>query len=272
MAEMVLSHSSERSVLGSPNVHELEPYVVAGRKRLATCSGVSWFRGYHLAVVNLYGKHLRVYRFQPGADSRTAPARLELLHEVTEGLSYPEDVAVSPDGNLLAIAHSMSEEFGVSLHPIDTPSLAPGLPGHMMRQGSGFHSLRFSPDSRHLALTEVGETGYVEVVDVTSGDRVCLLENRRRPLKLKSVAFSGDGRFAVIAWALSVTKRDLAIASHGVLAVHPFDSRTGTIDEEPLVECHGAGISLGNVDMCTFLPVSSDGRYRILVANQGFDV
>ena len=38
----------------------------------------------------------------------------------------------------------------------------------------------------------------------TTRERTCLLENRHAPLKPKSVAFSRDGRFAVIALALNV--------------------------------------------------------------------
>ena len=57
---------------------------------------------YHLAVVNLYGNHLRIYRFQPGDGSDGAAPRLELLHEMTESVCCPEEVAVSPDGKLIA--------------------------------------------------------------------------------------------------------------------------------------------------------------------------
>jgi hypothetical protein len=99
--ETVLSHVTERSILQAPNIAEFIPFAVAGRARRATCSGVAWFKGYHLAVVNLYGGHLRVYRFHPG-DRDAASARLELLHEISDGIESPEDVAVSPDGKLLA--------------------------------------------------------------------------------------------------------------------------------------------------------------------------
>ena len=54
---------------------------------------------------------------------------------MTEGLSYPEDVAVSPDGTLLAVTHSMSDDLGVSLHPIDAVSLAPGPAGKRFAGG-----------------------------------------------------------------------------------------------------------------------------------------
>jgi hypothetical protein len=275
-ARLVLSHVSERSVLHDPNVAGLQPFTVAGRKRLATCSGVAWFRGHHLAVVNLYGGHLRVYRFHPGHDGSAMPPRLELLHEMTEGLSYPEDVAVSPDGNLLAVTHSMSDDLGVSLHPIDPASLTPGPAGETLRRGtrgSAFHGVSFSPDSRHLAFTEIGAPGYVEVVRAatTTRERTCLLENRHAPLKPKSVAFSHDGRIAVIALALNVTPGPGAAPSDGLLAVHRFDAPSGVIGEA-LAEMHGAETELLNMEICTFLPRSSGTPYRILVANQGADV
>ena len=76
-----------------------------------------------------------MYRFHPGGDGSATRPRLELLHEMTEGLAYPEDVAVSPDGTLLAVTHSMSDDLGVSLHPIDAVSLAPGPAGETLRRG-----------------------------------------------------------------------------------------------------------------------------------------
>jgi len=273
MAGLVLSHVSERSVLHQPEVAGLQPYTVAGRKRLATCSGVAWFRGHHLAVVNLYGGHLRVYRFHPGrAGSATRP-QLELLHEMTEGLSYPEDVAVSPDGTLLAVTHSMSDDLGVSLHAIDPVSLAPSPSGAPLRRGtrgSAFHGVSFTPDSRHLAFTEIGAPGYVEVVRVGTRERTCLLENRHAPMRPKSVAFSRDGRFAAVAMALNVTPGPGAIASEGLLSVHRFDAARGVIGET-LAEVHGTGTALVTMELCTFL-AGTGTAYRLLVANQGADM
>jgi DNA-binding beta-propeller fold protein YncE len=195
---------------------------------------------------------------------------------MTEGLSYPEDVAVSPDGNLLAVTHSMSDDLGVSLHPIDAVSLAPGPAGETLRRGtrgSAFHGVSFSPDSRHLAFTEIGVPGYVEVVRVatTTRERTCLLENRHASMKPKSVAFSHDGRFAVIAMALNVTPAPGAAAPDGLLSVHRFDAASGVIGEA-LAEMHGTDTALVNMEICTFLPSSSGAPYRILVANQGADV
>lgn len=274
MVEVLLSHLSERSVLHDPGAPRFEPFVARGRKRLATCSGVFWFRGHHLAVVNLYGCHLRVYRFHAGSGAAGDAARVELLHELSEGMPYPEDVAVSPDGKWVAVTHSLSDA-GVSLHPIDESALAPGPGGETIRPGWAFHGVRFSPDSRHLALTEIGGSGYVEVLRVDSGswERTCFLENRQRPLKPKSVAFSDDARFPAITSAPNATRDgvDAGEAPAGIVSVHRFDAATGVIAADAVAELRG-GAWPWSSEMCTFLPGSRGDRYRIVVTDHVADV
>src|SRR5262249_12881649 len=113
---ILLSHAIEGSIRHAPDSLTAFPaFVVAGRKRQATCSDVAWFPGNHLAVANMYGGHVRIYRLHE--DSGGMPSRLELVHE-KRGLPLPEGVAVSPDGSMLAAAHSLCNEYGVSLHAI----------------------------------------------------------------------------------------------------------------------------------------------------------
>lgn len=273
-SEVVLRHLSERSVLHNPAKARLTPFTVAGRKRYATCSGVAWFNRYYLAVVNLYGGHLRVYRFHPGHDFDGEAARLELLHEMSEGIAYPEDVAVSPNGSLLAVTHSMSRDFGVSLHRIDPISLAPGPAIETVCRGIGFHGLNFSPDSRYLAFTQIATPGYVEVVEVTStpARRTCLLENPHAPLKPKSVAFSPDGRFAAIASTLNATQDRNDRRPIGMLAIHRFDAEQGVISGNAVAALRSRDITLSTVEMTVFLPTIPGEPYRILATNQGSDV
>jgi hypothetical protein len=278
MADIVLLHVSERSVLEEIEARGLVPFRLGERKRFATCSGVAWFRGHHLAVVNLYGGHLRVYRFHPGDEATHEPARLALLHETSEGISFPEDVAVSPDGNLLAISHSMSDDHGISIHPLDAMSLAPGTPGQTIRRGRAFHCLNFSPDSRHLAFTEVSTPGSVEVIRVasTAGDRTCLLANKHAPMKPKGIAFSSDGRFVAIGRSAPLTPLTVALAVEAaplgaMYSVYRFDAANGVISADPVAELTCTNVSLGNVEMCTFLPTSPGKPYRILGANQAAD-
>ena len=259
-------------MLHGPDVATLLPLEVAGRKRLATCSGVAWFRGDHLAVVNLRGGHLRVYKFH-AAGAPGAAARLELLQETSEGIARPEDVTISPDGSLLAITHSRSNEHGVSIHRLDARTFAFGA-GCMLRRGRAFHGVRLFPDSRHLAFTEIGEPGQVEVVSVTTPacPRTCLIENREAPLKPKSVAFSRDGRYAAIVKSPNVKHQTVAVTSSGQLAVHACAADRGVIAAQPLAVLAASDASLGSAEMSTFLPSAPGTPYRVLVTNQGADV
>ena len=274
---ILLQHRSERSLLQSDAAASLTPFIVAGRSRLATCSGVAWLGDRHLAVVNLYGGHLRIYRLHlpdsPSAAAGERGARLELLHEMSEGLAFPEDVAASRDGRLLAVTSSVADSAGVSLHRIDPATLNSSPAGETIRRGKAFHGLTFSPDSRYLAFTEIGRPGFVEVVSLagTVSQRRCLLVNPHSPLKPKAVSFSSDGRFAAISLSLNVTPADGPFAVRGMLSVHAFDAAKGIIASEPLDELRDAGMQLGSVEICKFVPGRPGGPYRILAANQGAD-
>jgi hypothetical protein len=270
----VLSHVTEGSILHRQNVGEFVPFAVAGRMRRATCSGVAWFRGYHLAVVNLYGGHLRLYRFHPG-QSAELPARLELLHEVGDGIEFPEDVAVSADGTRLAIGHALSKRCGVTLFAIDQQSLAP-IRRETIRAGDGFlafHGVTFSPDSRHLVMCEITNPGYVEVVRVSSPSRECtsLVPNRLAPLKPKSTAISHDGRFAAIAMGLNGTPNRGSLPCGGRVLVHRFDAANGILSAEPIAEFKPPDLALAALDLCTFAPTAPYEPYRVLVVDQGTD-
>src|SRR4051812_33782327 len=108
--QILLSHAVENSILHAPESDTSFPaFAVAGRRRQATCSDVAWLRNLHLATVNLYGRHLRIYQIRENTEG--APTRLELLHEKTD-VAAPEGISVSGDGTMLAISHSMSEDFG----------------------------------------------------------------------------------------------------------------------------------------------------------------
>jgi DNA-binding beta-propeller fold protein YncE len=276
-AKVVLSHRAERSVLDGPRRDDLQSFVVAGRPRLATCSGVAWFRGYHLAVVNLYGQHLRIYRFHSGegAGGDGVP-RLQLLHEMTRGLCYPEDVSVSRDGSLLAITHSMSDDLGVTLHRLDAASSAPDSAWTNLRRGTmgaAFHGVHVSPDGRHLAFTQIGNPAYVEVVRLQSspGERTCVLENRYAPMKPKSVAFSPDGRFIAVPMSLNARQDAQPMAVAAMLSIHRFDPDRGVVDPTPVARYDRADGPLSFPDMCTFLPYPSGPRYRLLISDQALD-
>jgi len=271
--EMVLSHRMERSILDAPNLSDYVPFAVGDRRRYATCSDVAWFPGLYLAVINLYGQHLRIYRFDDRGAPERAPARLQLLHEIAEGVPSPEGVSVSPDGKSLAIGHSLTEDIGVSLYPINLESLVPGAMQRICRGSAAgaFHGVTFTPDGRHLAVTEIGSPGFVAVMRTASGERTCFLENRYEPFRPKSIAFSPDGRFAIIVRGLNVSPTAAALLPGGMVSVHPFDMASGVIGPETLAELQGKSTSFVYVDMCSILPTASRATCRILVADQGID-
>lgn len=269
---ILLSHAVEGSIRHAPDSLTAFPaFVVAGRQRQATCSDAAWFHGNHLAVANMYGGHLRIYRLHE--DSGGMPSRLELLRE-KRGLPLPEGVTVSPDGSILAAAHSLSNEYGVSLHPIDSTSLAFGptealCPG---REDCAFHAASFTPDGRHIAYTVIGRALSVEVVKLKDRAMSCRLERFPSSLAPKSITFSADGRFALI--ALSFIAAEVATGKYGggMLRIHRFDAEAGTIEADPVAEYRATGTDLGFLDMAIFLPVSSGNVYRILVTDQANDL
>lgn len=280
VAELVLSHVSENSVLDQRGRNDLVPFRVGARMRIATCSGVSWIGNDHLAVVNLYGGHLRIYRFH--SREHASKAALELLHEMSDGVSFPEDVAASPDGRLLAITHSMNDGTGVSLHRLELPCLAPGPaePIRSTRPDTAFHGIAFSADSRFLAFTEIGKPGHVEVVRTSdaSGASTCRLESPSPLHKPKSIAFTSDGRFAVVAFGPNaafvpnIEESKGQLNPIGRLAVYEFDDKRGEIDSKPVATFDAGGTTLGAVEICTVLPSESGRFHRILIANQSADV
>jgi 6-phosphogluconolactonase (cycloisomerase 2 family) len=269
---VLLSHAIEGSILHAPDSLAAFPaFVVAGRKRQATCSDVAWFRGNHLAVANMYGGHLRIYRLHE--DSGGMPSRLELLHE-KRGLPLPEGVAVSPDGSILAAAHSLSNEYGVSLHAIDGASLALGPTEALCagREDCAFHAASFAPDGRHIAYTVIGRALSVEVVRLKDRAITCRLDSFPASLAPKSITFSADGRFALVALSFIAAPFDTGNYGGGMLRVHRFDADSGSVEADPVAEYRATGSDLGFLDMAIFLPAKSGDTYRILVTDQANDL
>lgn len=267
---ILFSHEGERSIMHAPESASRYPaFVVAGRRRQATCSDVAWFKDGYLAAVNLYGQHLRIYRV---LERSGVPAGLELVHERGE-VASPEGVAVSPDGLRLAVSHSLSNDFGITLYAIDPLTRAPGPP-ERIRQGRdrcAFHGVAFAPDGRHLAHTVIGETPSIEIIRLDTLETVCRLEPLPRPLTPKSVAFTGDGKFLAIPHGLIAGQTDRGDEGGGMLTVHRFDLASGRVQAEPVARYRAAGAEIGFIDMITIMPETVDGAWRILLADQGGD-
>jgi hypothetical protein len=263
-ARTVVRHVSERSVLDRPA--GLVPYAVGGRERIAACSGVAWLTDRHLAAVNLYGSHLRIYRFEPPREG--AAARLDLMHELWETVSCPEHVAAAPDGSMLAVTHSRSDSHGLSLHEVDPDTRMPRPAREMMRLGRAYHGVAFAPDGRHLVFTEIASPGFVEVAETATGECVCRLENPLAPHKPKGVAFTPDGRYLFISFGPNASVGASEAAAGGALAVHRFDVLSGSIAPRPLATWRAVGEAVGGFDDCAVLPSPARRTIRVLAVDQ----
>ena len=254
------------SVLANPEAHS--PYFIGGRQRLATCSGVGWFHDHYIATVNLLGNAIHTYRFDPAACACTP---VQTLVDV-RGLARPENLAFSPDGCWLAITNSQDGAANVyrvdgDTHHIDV------IPAATIQVGAdaNAHGVRFSRCGRYLAFTTVDDPGYVRLCRVASDGDGRLevvpcqdVENRRAPLKAKGVAFSPDGRFVVLCYAVNASRARRS--PRGLIAVHRFDDG---IDERVADIYDGGGrLRLDNPDDVIFLP---DGAH-LVVTDQARDL
>lgn len=136
----------------------------------------------------------------PNVDERTLPppdrtqdgialvdlARSRLIRKLDAG-NDPEAVAVSPDGQLLAVANEDSAQASL----IDAETGAP-----VARIGVGVEpeGVRFTPDGQHLYVTSEANDR-IDVIEVQSRRVVTTIATGKRP---RNVVFSSDGSRAYV--------------------------------------------------------------------------
>jgi len=261
---LVYIHKTEDSVLDRLSENKLTAYSVGNRKRYATCSGVAWIGMHHIAAVNLYGQHVRIYRVDLNSGNV-----MTLVSELKEGIPFPENLAVSPDKSVIAIAHSMSDTYGITLHHLNQTSFILEPSKGILRAGGTFHGLDFSPDSKYLAITEIRSAGYIEVIKLDENRTTCVLSGLYKPLKPKSIAFSRDGKYVVIAFAANIGIEPNV--GSAVIAIHSFDNTNGTIQESPLAEFIIGSGDVNSIEDCAFLPSADGHSYTIIATDQAND-
>lgn len=250
--------------MDKPLKNKLIAFSVGKRKRYATCSGVAWIGINHIAVVNLYGQHVRIYHVDLNSEKVMA-----LISELKEDISFPENLAVSPDQSVIAIAHSMSDTHGISLHKLDQNSFNLEPSKEMFRAGGTFHGLDFSPDSKYLAITEIKSSGYIEVIKLDENRTICILTNLYKPLKPKSIAFSRDGKYVVITFAVNIGIKSNAGAA--AISIHSFDNIKGIIQESPEAELIIRSGNINSIEDSTFLPSIDGHTYTIIATDRAND-
>ena len=263
------NHIIERSVLAA-NLDRIDPFTVGQRRRYATCSGIAWLNHDHLAEVNYYGKHLRIYRVTTGHSS--GKPSLTILHELKNLPCFPEQVACSPDGSMLAITLTMTQgDFGVSLYRIDSKDYTPHVMNPVLRKGNAFHGICFSLDSCHLVFTHVQKPGYTECVDLHTGATTFRFENRNFPLVQKGVAFSYDNRYLAIVSARNIHPKSQEGDFPFLVSVYRYHGQEGRIDELPVAEYTCSLHEFNSAEDCTFFPAQKSGIYQLLVVDQAND-
>jgi 6-phosphogluconolactonase (cycloisomerase 2 family) len=254
-APFAVLHTPE-SVPASPP-KTAKPFYIGQRGRLATCGGVAWFHGLHLATLNLLGEAVRTYAFDPSTRSFSLLQTLDRR----SGLVRPENLAFSHDGALLAVTNSIDGSvnlFGVDRrsHAVDPSPLATIACGLDVNP----HGVGFSPWG-HLIFTTVEDPGSIRCFgvgrDAAGRLRVELVqevENRFGPLKPKAIAVAPDGRFVAVSYGPNARPFP-AGAQPGFLAVFPFDAERG-LRMEP-ASTRGPELGLICPEDLSFLPDGS---------------
>lgn len=210
-----------------------KPLFIGNRERYATCTGATWFHQNYLAVLNLYGKKINTYKFYSKEN------RFEHMQEVNNAqgaqLTAPENLAVSPDGSLLAVC-SASPSAGVNIYRINlkTHAINP-KPIFKLKTDSLVHNVRFSPDGMYLAMTTWNQDAAVCIYRVLKTSRKVKLQRTFHlkstvpHLAAKGINFTRDSKFVVIAYSdkASITQKN---AVKGLIVIYSFDHVHGLLD------------------------------------------
>jgi len=214
--------------------HGLEAQASADGRMLAVCeyeelgSGARrhrkltlWNTTHHVAVRNLYVAGMEMpIAFSPAAPLLAAYGQGLVLLDIVSGersrqrLPGPravglEQVMFSPDGRLIALCRPgpgrgsrtvMLRETVATGKPVALPLQLEGYESPGLRgRGKSRPSMRFSPDSRHLAVSHHGEAGGVHWWDLADDDSPAPRQLAEGPTP--GMAFSPDSRLLAAATA-----------------------------------------------------------------------
>lgn len=244
---------------------------VGHRARLSTCTGVAWLlagQGYTIVSANLLEGSLLLCYFDPRQNRCTLLAKYDKT--VTQ-LNWPENLSISPDGQLLAISDSYCGTIAfyqrcpdglIIPHPIAL--LHPGM-GDI-----GLHGIRFSPDGHYLGYVTYDGLGKVRLFRIEKNEQsialqaVCSIENSFVGLAPKGLDFSQDGRYVAITYSAKAAGG--CVETSGKVAIFAFDACHGFITSEPISQI---GIECG-LNIPEDVLFCSEDRF-VLVSNQGGD-
>ncbi|MFB9324533.1 WD40 repeat domain-containing protein [Paenibacillus aurantiacus] len=246
---------------------------VVDRQRYGTCTDVKWLHQSHtLATLNMATETIHTYVFD--SHSHTLSPIQTLGNEQGMELHWPEKFAFANNGKYMAVANSKIGKCAIQLYRMEpTGWIHPGPVQTIEHEGSVFHDVQFSPDSRFMVSTTMDAGGHIRFYSLEEGPggelNITLTQTTQSlylPLKPKAIAFSGDG--ALIAICFGPNAGTLNPQSFGVMAIHTFDGVTGTMSEQPVHELYGRP-ELSVPDSVTF---SHDaGSSMLIIPSQSND-
>lgn len=211
-----------------------KPLFIGNRKRYATSTGVAWFHNNFLAILNLYGEKINTYRYCEKTNQFIHFQEITNTHQ-TE-LSGPENLAVSPDGELLAIC-SIPPHSGIKIYRINKDShLIDPKPIARQAIQELIHNVRFSPNGKYVATAGWNKKTAIciykinKVSDHINLELVYSMPNNHELLVPKGINFTKDGKFALIAFSPNVGGKKKKLPD-GDLLVYKFDATTGSLGE-----------------------------------------
>lgn len=267
----IISHRSENSILDHPE--DFIPYSVGGRKRLATCSGVSWIGNQHMVTVNLLGHHLRIYKLETIKLDHETKYQLSLIYQKNNEIEYPDAVMVSGNGKWIAVTHSLLDQKGITIHELNKEKLEVMEIRDRLAAAFTCHGVHFSPDCRFLAFTTLEYPGSVQVYDMNSPfSQVCCLHNNHPHLRPKDIIFTRDSKYVAIIYseALSLEYEDHNVTDRR-LAIHKFDSNSGKIEEQSIASLNHSNFLVNSFELAIFHPAITSKGYQLFITNQYAD-
>ena len=206
---------------------------VGNRTRYATCTSVAWFHGNYFAALNLYGQKLITYTFDP--EQKTFSLLQEINNSHGTRFSYPEHLAVSPDGSLLAISNAY-KTFPLNVYTIDEQThLINPVPIISLPNRKMIHNARFSPDNNYLAYVTFDPKNAVCMHKIIRNSGSITLQRvytktNYAQTRIKGINFTQNNNYVVLAHALSI-KVSKHVPYKSSLVVHTFNASDGTLGE-----------------------------------------
>ncbi len=260
-----LVHYTPSSILENPEDRQF--WYCDGRKRYATCSGVSWYHGDHLACVNVLGNAIHAYRFDREV------LRLVPVQTLSGAASMvkPENISFSPDGTLVAITDMGAADMKVCR--VDPQTHEISLDGFALvneKTDRTAHGVGFSRCGRFVAYTTVDKPGLIRLYRVEADASKIQIEpfqvfiNTLHPLVPKGIDFAADRKRVAICYAPNVS-REKARDRRGRLEIRAFDPNRGIASEPLSISSRLHAIRCPD-DVRFF-----DGDTRVVLTQQGDD-